>query len=257
MPPFSWKVVSASVAGFSHLIDNLPCQDQHAFSVLPKGWLVAVVSDGAGSAPLSQEGAAEICKGLVERLSEKLPELEATGEEWKGDTIRAFICEGIELARARLGERQSELRDFAATVVGAIAGSNGGVLFHIGDGAACATVSGDLSSTIMSLPENGEYANETYFFTQDEWREHLRITTFGGNYDLITLMSDGVTPFALAPRLAGPHIPFFEPLSRYFADHDREEGCRALGATLQSDSIRRITGDDKTLLWAVRIKTDG
>jgi hypothetical protein len=198
----------------------------------------------------SAEGAKAICQGIVSHVVCQINSHSAPHE----NEARQWIFDAVERVRSELSQlsEATTLSDFHATLVGVIAGPKGGYFFHIGDGAACATHIADLSRSILSLPENGEYANETYFFTQPHWDQHLRLTPIDEDCDLIFLMSDGVTPFALAPRSTGPYAPFFEPLSRYLATRSREEGEEALSATLQKDALRRVTGDDKTLLWALR-----
>lgn len=251
-----WKTIGASVAGFSHQAEGTPCQDCHAISLAMDGWLVAAISDGAGSAPRSAEGARAVCDGVVSHIVAHLSLLgsDTSGaiEETAG---RLLVAEAVESVRASLIEisSKSSIAEFHATLVGVIAGPSGGLFFHIGDGAACATDAQNLTPTIMSLPENGEYANETFFVTQSDWHGHLRLKSFNGQFNLIALMSDGVTPFALGPGAEQPHAPFFHPISRYLAGHTQEEGEKALAATLARDAVRSITGDDKTFVWARRI----
>jgi hypothetical protein len=84
----------------------------------------------------------------------------------------------------------------------------------------------------------------------------LRLTSFGPEFGLVVLMSDGVTPFALGPGATEPHIPFIAPLSRFLITQPRDQGEKALAATLEKDALRRITSDDKTLLWALRMKAN-
>jgi hypothetical protein len=255
----AWKTIGVSVAGFSHQSSGAPCQDFHMASCLPQGWLVAAVSDGAGSALRSFEGAKTICERLVSDISDGLLKSDDIQRNMRVDQViaRQWIVDTIESAREELTKSGGEgsLSQFHATLVAVIAGPNGGTFFHIGDGAACATDINDLSSSSLSLPENGEYANETYFYTQPEWKDHLRLTEFDGRFNLIALMTDGVTPFALAPQAAGIYIPFFEPVSKFLSRHPIEDGKAALAATLAKEEIRKITGDDKTLIWALR--TDG
>ncbi len=64
---------------------------------------------------------------------------------------------------------------FACTVVAFAIHKNGDwVAVHIGDGGIIGRdQDGDLK--IISLPENGEYANETYFVTQDDAIQHIRV----------------------------------------------------------------------------------
>jgi hypothetical protein len=254
MAATEWKIVGVSVKGFSHQANGTECQDSYAVSAIEGGWLVAMVSDGAGSASRSSEGARALCKGLVAYLGPRVAENNQPDET----VVRLWVEESVELVRASLDKSEGRaLTEFHATLVGVIAGPHGGAFFHIGDGAGCATLLDDLSVKVMSLPENGEYANETYFFTQSDWKDHLRLTPFGPHFNLIALMSDGVTPFALEPGESGPHSPFFAPVSHFLTSHSREEGERALAATLERDAIRNITGDDKTLVWAARVEPDG
>ena len=81
------------------------------------------------------------------------------------------------------------LNDFAATVVGVVYNAGKGCFFHIGDGAALAFHSdGDLSDFIASRPENGNFSCETYFYTQENWRENIRFT-FPGKFGTIRKMT--------------------------------------------------------------------
>jgi Protein phosphatase 2C len=257
MALIGWKTIGVSIAGFSHQATDMPCQDFHSISSLENGWLVGTVSDGAGSAPRSAEGAKAICKGLVDHIVPHIVPLTNDGNFTLTESIaRSWIVEGIEVVRSEIIKIAAghPISDFHATLVGVIAGPSGGVFFHIGDGAACATDVEKFSPSILSQPENGECANETFFFTQPDWQQHIRLTPFDRQFNLLALMSDGVTPFALKSGTAGPYEPFFGPLSRYLKSHTREEGQSALAATLEKDAIRRITGDDKTLVWALRIR---
>ncbi len=254
-PGWTWH--AASVPGFDHKSTSQPCQDAHAVRLDDDGCLVALVSDGAGSAVRSADGSKRLCEGLGEALIAARRAHAGTAlAALDPDTLRGWVEHGIDAVRAAL-QAEAEaggrsLADFHATLVGAIADGSGGAFFHIGDGAAIAAASGDLGQFAISTAANGEYSNETYFFTMDEWRSHLRLTPFGPQYDLLALMSDGVTPFALAKGGAAPFRPFFEPVSRFLQDADAETGHAALVELLERDALRTITGDDKSLVWARR-----
>lgn len=252
-----WQVVGVSATGFDHHVDGKPCQDAHAFEVTPSGWLVGAVSDGAGSAPRSEFGARTFCSGVVRYLVTRLEGLEPSKRLRLTDTDgRVWVEDAIDMLRTslrNLKENDSERLDqFHTTLLGVIAGPEGGIFFHVGDGACFAARSDDLSKSVVSEPENGQYSNETYFVTQENWREHLRLSLFGPEYDLIALMTDGVTPFAMTQGVRGPFPGFFEPLSHYLESNSREEGERAINTYFQDDRVRAITGDDKTLIWAIR-----
>jgi len=138
------------------------------------------------------------------------------------------------------------LRELACTVVGVVLSQDGGYLLHIGDGMAVVELVDD--STILSLPENGEYANETYFVTGDDWLPHLRITPFSGTIRCISLMSDGAMPFAVSRGKTGMFKPFIDPVRSYLATVSETEGSEALLATLADERTWSITSDDKSLL---------
>jgi len=246
------------VQGFDHKNASVPCQDAHAVKLADGDCLVAIVSDGAGSACRSGRGASLLCEALGNAL---LAARRARGGTRLGElddgVLRDWVEQGIDEVRARLiaeaRETAGSLADFHATLVGAIADGSGGAFFHIGDGAAVAAAAHDLGQFALSAAANGEYANETYFFTMEEWRSHLRLTRFGPQYDLLALMSDGVTPFALSRGGGAPFLPFFEPVSRFLQDSDPETGHAALVELLERDALRAISGDDKSLVWARRV----
>lgn len=245
-----WKVVAASVRGSAHEESGEPCQDASAHVVVGE-WLVAAVCDGAGSARLSSLGASVGCRAAVDALAALL---EATFP--RGDGELASLCrDAVRAARAevrvRAAAQGAELADGHATMVGVVAGVSRGIFFHVGDGAAVALPADPSSRAVVSRPENGDFAEQTYFFTEDGWEERLRFLSFSGA-GRIVLMSDGAMSFAMAPGLAGPDPAFFDPVSRHLAKVDVDAGSRALQATLDHSRTREITRDDKTLLWAMR-----
>ena len=57
IPWQQWQIVAASVAGTSHRKIGRGCDDAHAYLQLDNGTLLLAVTDGAGSAKRSAEGA--------------------------------------------------------------------------------------------------------------------------------------------------------------------------------------------------------
>lgn len=237
-----WRVFAASAIGKSHIDGGLSCQDAWG-SAFDNTRLVAVVCDGAGSASKSDAGARECADSICQFLT-------AVDSSSSSCITPPVIEQAIEAARARLQWRADELglpiRELACTVVGVVLFQDGGYLFHIGDGMAVVELADD--STILSLPENGEYANETYFVTGDDWRPHLRATSFSGTVRCISLMSDGAMPFAVNRGKTGMFGPFIDPVRSYLATISEAQGNEALLATLSDERTWSITSDDKSLL---------
>lgn len=245
----SWRVFGASVAGKSHLDKGLPCQDAHAQAVVGSS-LVAVVCDGAGSARHSDEGAQFVADQLVLALAARLHE---------GVSIEALHDGGLQQALAQIRAALEELAsaahagidDYATTIVGVVMGPEVGLLFHLGDGVAVAQMADGAQR--ISLPANGEYANETYFLTGVRWRDHLRLMPLAPGVQSLVLMSDGCMPFAMSRQNASLYAPYMGAVEGYLRSVDSiEAGNTALAATLADPRTHQITGDDKTLLLALR-----
>ena len=240
------KIVATSVAGALHNHRKMPCQDCFKHAIGKN--LVAVVSDGAGSAKLGKIGAKIICSTMCDLLKNanfaKAPEI---------------IRQAIRLSREklmihRLNPSKSEegIADFAATLVGVICRGNKGIFFHIGDGAAIAVRSG-YDDFIASRPENGNFACETFFYTQQAWLENLRLTFFE-NASRLFLMSDGVANFSFTPDFMQIEQGFVAPIDRFLAEaQNKSKAVKALANTLNAPKAQRINSDDKTLVW---IKVD-
>ncbi|MGH8079306.1 MAG: PP2C family serine/threonine-protein phosphatase [Lysobacter sp.] len=248
----SWRIYAASATGTSHLDKGIPCQDAFAFDTRGEV-LVAVVCDGAGSAPRSDEGSRLVADIVANTLGQRF-EREPAALRGEAEAFFEVAAAAVQHAReALIAAAQTagaSLSSYAATLVGYAGDARGGWFFHIGDGIGVAeAVDGD---AVVSLPANGEYANETYFVTGEAWRAQLRVLPAPAPVARLALMSDGAMPFAMEKNNAGLFKPFFEPVARYLASVDEESGSRALHGTLDDPRTHGITSDDKTLLIALR-----
>ncbi len=235
------KIVAASVVGHLHLNKNIPCQDYYRYVVGDN--LVAVVSDGAGSAKYGKTGAKALCTVLCDLLKN------ADFENIEEHIIKAvkIVREKLCLHRFNKSKNEEGLSLFAATLVGVVYKEKRGVFFHIGDGAALSLRDG--GSFVASRPENGCFSCETFFFTQQAWRENLRFTKFD-NAKNILLMSDGVTSFAFQADFGDIEKKFIMPINDFLGKEDNIiKARRALSNTLNTPKAQKLNPDDKTLLW--------
>jgi hypothetical protein len=250
-----WRVFSASATGQRNVDQGAPGQDA-SHCLVTGDVLVAVVCDGAGSAQEGGTGADFMARTLAEQLSSTLCDdrhlldLQAEGSGRLETALRG----AIEAVRSRLADlaasSELELHDYSCTLVGCVAAAAGGCLFHIGDGFAI--VQGAEGESVLSRPENGEYADETYFVTYENWKDHLRLTPLAAPASgcLIGLMSDGTAPFAVDRARSGFFRPFIDPVAAYLREATAPAGNEALRNLLESPRASEISSDDKTLLLA-------
>ena len=238
------RVISASIKGYLHTQQNLPCQDYSQYAQDGRNF-VAIVSDGAGSAKYGRIGARVICETLTSLLKN------IDFNDAKKAIVQAIGIARGKLIQHRLNKTKSlaSLIDFSATIVGVIYHKNKGLFFHIGDGAALAFHDDKYINFTASRPENGHFKCETYFYTMDDWDDCLRFTTFE-NADTIFLMSDGLTNFSFSRDYQSIEKSFLQPI----ADFLKKETCktkalRALINTLKTPQAMKLNSDDKTLVW--------
>ncbi|MEM1115616.1 MAG: PP2C family serine/threonine-protein phosphatase [Bacteroidota bacterium] len=240
----AWTAVGVAVRGAAHVRDGQPCQD--AVSWAASGpWLVAAVCDGAGSAPHAEIGATVGAQAFVDAVLSACRDRDDL-DAASGTALARTAVEAARAAVASALPRGGSLADAHATLVAVAATPRGGVLIHIGDGTGAVRTAG---SAVMSPPENGAFANETYFFTEAGWADRLRVTAFSAPRTVL-LLSDGAAAVALGPDGA-PLPAFLDPVSAYLASVPEAEGREALAATLAPARTGHLTDDDLGVFWAV------
>lgn len=231
----------ASVIGTSHLDDGQPCQD--AFHVLTTpGAVVACVADGAGSAARSDEGARVLVQIVCDALAADA--LACLTDADGFERVAASIASARELL-----EQLGPLADFHATLCAVVITPLGTLVVHLGDGLILGVNPENWDEYVASEPDNGEFAETTYFFTLPGWRRRLRVMCAPARFRTWFLMSDGAAGFAAETRPYRPAKNFLQPVHRYLMTVDTEVGSQALSATLADPRTDRITSDDKTLVW--------
>jgi hypothetical protein len=251
----TWRFLNATARGTSHDRLGAPCQDDCLCDVVSCGAtsvLVAIASDGAGSAVRAEEGSGLVCETLLPAIEEWLGaggSVEAIGreaaEQWIGG-IRKAIEE-----RSMAAELTP--RDFACTLIAAIVDRDAAVFLQIGDGAIVVRTGGALE--VVFWPDGGEYANTTFFITDADWTQHLQFALHRVAFDEIALMTDGLQRLALRFEDRSAHAPFFEPMFDALSHAPpgfASELESALVAFLDSEAVNARTDDDKSLVLATR-----
>lgn len=253
-----WRYIFASVAGASHEKNDLPCQDVSACRVLADAdgapVLVAVVADGAGSAPHSDVGASLACSLITSKATHFLQQSNLRGltrdiiAEW----LRAFRLQ----VRARAAARSLTARDFACTALAAIVGEERAAFLQIGDGAIVVSRRDEPDEYAWVFwPQQGEYANTTYFATDGAASERLAFEVVDGRVDEAVLFTDGLQLLALHYESRTAFAPFFRPFFAALRPAAAGHSARlseALAGFLRSPRVTARTDDDKTLVVATR-----
>lgn len=244
--PKQIRVIATKITGHLHLAKKTPCQDFYHYACSGNK-LVAVVSDGAGSAKYGKIGAKVVCETLVDVL------INTPYKDVKEGVLKAVQIARDKLVIHRLNKSKSEkeILNFSATIVGLFYHRNHGVFFHIGDGAGVAVYDAeDNIKYTLSQPQNGRFSCETYFYTMKNWRDCLRFTEIGKAESLL-LMTDGVTNFALSDDMHHLKKGFIAPINDYLKkEPNKQRALKALNNTLDTKQARKLNADDKTFLWA-------
>lgn len=254
----NWKYAYASVKGTSHEKNGLPCQDASLCEILKdkngQDILVAVASDGAGSAPHSDQGSKLICSLFMDEMKA----LFATGQG-TDDATETFFKAWLGYFQKEIAVRAEEIscmpRDFACTFLCAIISNECEIFAQIGDGAIVVSNEPDLYSWVF-WPHQGEYENTTFFATDvkaTEWLQYERRK--GMPCFEIAIFSDGLQRLALHYQTQSAHSPFFRPFFSALRSQEQsvsEKYTQSLVSFLGSLPVNERTDDDKTLILATR-----
>jgi hypothetical protein len=252
-----WVYGGASVIGTSHVSTSQACEDYSLSRPIPlhRGEiLVLACADGAGSAAYALEGARMACETVYEAV-----EAFAAGDSSESDLSPDHLLSWIGQARARItrqaDERAAIPRDFASTLLVGLLTANRGIFGHIGDGAIIVGEGFGDDLTTVSWPVQGEFANSTFFLTDDDWSDHARILECPDPVNKVAIFTDGIQRLALHYETQSVHRPFFEPMFQHILASptlSTERLSSLVAGVLSSDTVNRRTDDDKTLLIAAR-----
>ncbi len=262
-----WRHAQALMIGNDHVEAHMPCQDNEYY-IGKNGIHVLAVSDGAGSKKYSQYGSEIASKSVCEYLVKEFDNLYLSCETYgksKGEIeeSRKLVRDSIfNYVKKKIIEKADELQvpqdELACTLLFVAMKDEKIMIGHIGDGVICGLFNSgaDESLRVISHPENGEQINITFFMTDPDAVEHLRITTDRmTNLTGVMLMSDGPEEVLYHP-INGMHINCLK-LFHNFNNHTCDEYDKILEKFLKNQ-VGKYSYDDLSIniLYLSSVDTD-
>ena len=252
-PDFTWA--AARKRGTSHHADGTPCQDALTLRAGRLGampFVAAAVADGAGSALFAEQAARTATRLFTRFVTEELP-------DWGLDGLDDLVLDaasGVHSELRRMASKDDVRPDqYATTLLGAVVTPEAYALIQIGDGGI---VTGPPWSLVFP-PQHGEYANETFFITDDQAMDRIAVRLVHERAPTLVLFTDGLEDLLVAPRTLAVHPPLFDRVASSLAGHAGGGLHTSLSVELNdlmgSGSVRSRTDDDTTLL-AIHLEGD-
>lgn len=240
--------------GTSHQATNTPCQDYSLFKIIEKDssqTIIAVASDGAGSASHAELGSNFICNKFIKDISTNLEDGFAV-EDFTHNFFKNWIERFQEDLQKEVLSEDLNLRNYACTILGAIVGDNSACFIQIGDGAIVVDED-EAKYDFMFLPQQGEYANQTYFATEPSAKDNLQFLYIDRRICELALFTDGIQNLVINFQTLEVNNDFFSQWFEWLVEVEENAGKLSLEVYLDSRKINQRTDDDKTLVLAVRL----
>lgn len=255
----TWRIISASVIGTSHLRTQAPCQDYSSTRVLRDSnnapILVIVAADGAGSAKKAATGSRLVCEKMVEIAARYFND-GGTISTLTRELAKTWLVETRNALSVLAQKQQDSLKDYASTLLAAIVGENEAVFIQLGDGAI--VVADDENEWVwVTWPQRGEFANTTFFLTDESAVQTAECSIIKRRVGEVAIFTDGIESLLLHYASKTVHAPFFDRMFSTVRASETDGFDAALSLSLESylasPGICERTDDDKTLVMATRI----
>ncbi len=251
----SWKVAASSVTGSSHTTRGESGQDScraGSIRIADDEFFIGLVADGAGSTANGGRGAEIACDTTYTAIIDCLRQ-DGDISHITDEIVRQWVTRSRDAIAAEAEGNGRKVRDYACTFLGAVAGNGHALFFQIGDGAIVVRDGGDYETIFW--PEQGEYANTTFFITDEAFIERLNILHAGSAPEEVALFTDGLQTLALSFAQKKAHAGFFQPLFLALRN-DPVSGFSDFAGQLRRfllrDDVSARSDDDKTLVLAFR-----
>lgn len=188
------NVIQSYQQGARHKANGQSCEDR-TYSLNKNGIYAIALADGAGSQKYthSADGAECVTKVICNFLCDNFEKIIQESDINQLKKVFEYVCQKKLYELAKELKLDSVMR-LSSTLLAVATKGDDVVIFHIGDGVIGKT--NNEECTVVSAPDNGEYANTTFFITSQNANEHINIKREKlNNTTAYFLMSDGVSEY--------------------------------------------------------------
>lgn len=248
-----FKTITFELQGTSHVKSQKPCQDKVLVKETNNVHFFGL-ADGAGSAKKSALGAREVLKQVSSLVLERFDKLYALDST----EIALEVADVVKCTLTKLSKQcKKEIKAFSSTLLWVATKEDKVLLAHLGDG----TISFHTSNgwVIQSQPENGEFANQTYFTTHSNLASHIRVqkgtaNTLGG-VDGVLLASDGGTSGFAGTKLGNKKLSYSgDVIDKLYLmlQEQQEDACgQEIQNFYENYVMKEITEDDCSMVFSI------
>lgn len=236
-----WKISSGRLIGRLHREKMELNQD--FISVRPMDdFACMVAADGASVARYAREGASF----TTERVRELLVQHKEGIFSYSDDEIKSLLLSSLHEGLGELAARENVCIDeYMCTLMFFACNEEKYIAANLGDG-LLGCMSGNGKGSVLIMPEQGKFANESCFVTQDDAFKHLRIVRGAFECDKVYfMMTDGA-----ASCLYDFREQHFAKAMNVFCDWVRKYDAFKVGTYITDAMIKLFpskTSDDCTV----------
>ena len=227
------KIAFGKQQGNYHKAKSIPCQD-YVNGYSSDGICVIALADGAGSYEKSGEAARIVVDAVIKDFAVNF-------DFWYSLESETFKTELISHCRNAVEIMSPDTCAACTLLVCASSDDDRTIIAHIGDGYIFGKRFDD-EVQVISFPENGSEPNETFFVSDANAKDHLRVLRDGvSGYSGVMLCSDGASA-ALIDRTTDRYSTAIWKLITTVQMADETAAAGIINDTI--DSVFRVYSQD-------------
>ena len=236
------KIAKTEARGRMHVAKNIVCQDKtYVHRYKDKRSAIIALADGAGSCQYSHLGAKAVVMNIGRIVSSNFSKYFSDSDSARYE-ITKYLHAGLQMESRK---RDIEFKQLSATLLFCYVVRKGKSIRylagHLGDGVI--VMQNREGTKILSHPDNGEFANTTFFVTSPKAKDYLRIYTGEIQGDAgFMLMSDG-TAECLYNKAERKPVPACDKIFRWFNYYSQQKCNRVLDKVMRQ-YIQPMSMDD-------------